>query len=50
MALGGDKTITLPADCRHVRELHTGQVTPVVDRRFPHMFKTADTALVELIQ
>jgi len=50
MAQGGDKTITLPADCRQVKELYTGRVIPVVDRSFQYTFKTPDTALFELIQ
>ena len=49
MAQGGDKTITLPADCRQVRELYTGQVLPVTERRFSYTFKTPDTALFELV-
>ena len=48
MAQGGDKTITLPADCRQVKELYTGRVIPVVDRRFQYTFQTPDTALFEL--
>ena len=48
MAQGGEKTITLPGDYRQVRELYTGQVIPVSDRRFSYTFKTPDTALFEL--
>jgi hypothetical protein len=50
MAQGGEKTITLPGDYRQVRELYTGQVLPVADRRFSYTFKTPDTALFELVQ
>ncbi|MEN6496275.1 MAG: hypothetical protein ABFD16_18485 [Thermoguttaceae bacterium] len=49
MAQGGEKTLTLPADCRQVRELYTGQVIPVTQRRFSYTFKTPDTALFELV-
>jgi hypothetical protein len=49
VAQGGDKTITLPADCRQVRELYTGQVISVTDRHFSYQFKTPDTALFELV-
>ncbi len=48
MAQGGKKTVTLPNDCRQVRELFTGQVIPVVKRQFSYTFKTPDTALFEL--
>ena len=50
VAHGGEKTLTLPTDCRQVRELHTGQVIPVTDRRFSYTFKTPDTALFELVR
>lgn len=49
MARGGEKTITLPDDCRQVRELYTGQVIPVSRRRFSYTFQTPDTALFELV-
>jgi len=49
MAQGGEKTITLPVDCRQVRELYTGQIVPVTGRQFRHTFKTPDTALFEMI-
>lgn len=49
-AQGGEKTITLPGNCRQVRELYTGQVIPVADRRFRYEFKTPDTALFELVE
>jgi hypothetical protein len=48
MAQGGEKTITLPRDCREVCELYTGRVLPVKDRRFSYTFQTPDTALFEL--
>jgi hypothetical protein len=48
-AQGGEKTITLPRDCRQVRELYSDQMIPVVNRRFACMFKTPDTALFELL-
>ena len=48
VARGGEKTITLPCDCRRVRELFTGEVLPVNDRRFVYTFKTPDTVLLEL--
>jgi hypothetical protein len=48
-AQGGEKFITLPRDCRQVRELYTGLVIPVGERRFSYTFKTPDTALFELI-
>ncbi len=48
-AEGGKKRITLPVDCRQVRELYTGQVIPVEEGRFGYNFKTPDTALFELI-
>jgi hypothetical protein len=47
MAQGGKKTVTLPRDCKQVRELYTGEVTPVLNRRFDYTFKTPDTALFE---
>ncbi len=48
-AQGGEKTITLPADCREVQELFTGAKLPVTQRRFRYVFQTPDTALFELI-
>ena len=48
MAQGGKKTITLPCECSQVRELYTGQVIPVTDRRFTFEFKSPDTAIFEL--
>jgi hypothetical protein len=50
MAQGGEKTITLPVDCRQVRELYTDQLVPVASRQFRHTFKTPDTAMFELIR
>ena len=50
MAQGGEKTITLPVDCRQVRELYTGRVVPVAGRQFRYTFATPDTALFELIR
>lgn len=49
VAQGGEKEITLPADCRQVRELFTGQAIPVQQRRFSYAFQTPDTALFELL-
>ncbi|HPA17273.1 MAG TPA: hypothetical protein PLU30_05965 [Verrucomicrobiae bacterium] len=49
MAQGGEKTITLPADFRQVRELYSDRIIPVAGRRFSYTFKTPDTALFELI-
>lgn len=49
VAQGGEKTISLPADFRQVRELYTGQTIAVAERRFSYPFKTPDTALFELI-
>jgi hypothetical protein len=49
VAQGGKKTITLPADCREVRELYSGNVLQVKDRRFVYRFETPDTALFELV-
>jgi hypothetical protein len=48
MAQGGQKNITLPCDCRQVRELYTGQVIPVTERHFSYTFKTPDTAFFEM--
>jgi hypothetical protein len=48
-AQGGEKTITLPVDCRQVRELYTGRIVPVTGRQFRYAFTTPDTALFELI-
>ena len=50
MAQGGEKTITLPTACREVRELYTGRVIPVTERRFRYTFATPDTALFELVE
>lgn len=50
MAAGGEKTITLPTDCREVRELYTGKTIPVENRRFTYPFQTPDTALFELVE
>ncbi len=47
-AQGGAKTITLPGECRQVRELYTGRLIPVSDRRFSYTFETPDTALFDL--
>ncbi len=49
VADGGEKTLTLPADYRQVRELYTGQVFPVTQRQFSYPFKTPDTAVFELV-
>ncbi len=49
MAQGGERTITLPAACRAVRELYTGKVLPVVGRQFKYSFATPDTALFETV-
>jgi hypothetical protein len=49
VAQGGEKAITLPVDCRQVRELYTGKILPVSGRHFCYAFKTPDTALFELI-
>ena len=37
------------ATAAQVRELFTGQVIPVTERRFSYTFKTPDTALFELV-
>ena len=50
MALGGEKTLTLPKACREVHELYTGRIVPVKDRRFTYTFATPDTALFEMIE
>ena len=50
VAQGGEKEITLPADCRQVQELFTGQAFPVQQRRFSYRFQTPDTALFELVR
>lgn len=47
-AQGGEKVITLPVDCREVRELFTGKTVPVAGRKFSYTFATPDTALFEL--
>lgn len=47
VAQGGKKTITLPADCRQVRELYTDRVIPVTGRRFSYTFQSPDTALFQ---
>ena len=49
MAQGGQRTITLPKECREVKELYTGQVLPVRQRRFQYTFATPDTALFEMV-
>ena len=49
-AQGGEKIITLPVDCRQVRELFTGKTVLVAGRQFRYEFKTPDTALFELIR
>ncbi|MEI7807670.1 MAG: hypothetical protein WCJ07_04200 [Verrucomicrobiota bacterium] len=48
-AQGGEKIISLPVDCRRVRELYTDRLIPVMNRQFRYPFKTPDTALFELI-
>ncbi|MFA6569361.1 MAG: hypothetical protein WCS96_14210 [Victivallales bacterium] len=48
MSQGGGKTITLPCECRQVKELYTGQVIPVAGGCFTYEFKSPDTALFEL--
>ena len=48
-AQGGEKTVTLPVDCRQVRELFTGKTVLVIGRQFRYEFKSPDTALFELI-
>ena len=50
VAKGGGRTVTLPAACREVRELYTGQVIPVAERRFHYTFATPDTALFEMVE
>lgn len=49
MAVGGEKTITLPVPCRAVRELFTDRVISVEDQRFRYTFAAPDTALFELL-
>jgi hypothetical protein len=49
VAAGGEKRLTLPSDCRRVRELYTGRVIPVTGRQFSYQFNTPDTALFELL-
>jgi len=49
MAKGGERTITLPKSCREVKELYTGRVIPVADKKFRYTFATPDTALFEMI-
>ena len=48
-AQGGEKIISLPVDCRQVRELFTGKTVLVTGRQFRYEFETPDTALFELI-
>lgn len=48
-AQGGRKTITLPGDFRHVKELFRGRQIPVEHRRFAYEFESPDTALFELV-
>ena len=50
MAQGGEKTVTLPCDCREVKELFTGTVVPVKGRRFAYAFKSPDTALFQVVE
>ncbi|MFO7937714.1 MAG: hypothetical protein R6V06_08945 [Kiritimatiellia bacterium] len=50
MAQGGEKTVTLPVSCREVKELYTGRVIPVADKKFRYTFATPDTALFELVE
>ncbi len=50
VAQGGEKTLTLPKACRAVRELYTGRVVPVQERRFTYAFATPDTALFERVE
>ena len=50
MAKGGEKTITLPFACKSVKELYTGRVFPVTDRRFSYTFASPDTALFEMVR
>lgn len=49
MAQGGEKTVTLPVDCQSVKELFTGRVIPVRERRFSYLFASPDTALFEIM-
>jgi subtilisin family serine protease len=50
VALGGERTITLPKACREVRELYTGRVIPVTEKKFRYTFASPDTALFELME
>lgn len=50
MAQGGEKKVTLPSDCRQVRELYTGQIIPIDKRTFSYTFQTPDTALFEMLR
>jgi hypothetical protein len=50
VAKGGAKILTLPVDCRKVRELYTGRVVPVQGRRFEYTFASPDTALFEILR
>ncbi len=49
MAQGGEKIITLPESASQVRELYTGKVYPVINRKFSYRFSTPDTALFEIV-
>ena len=48
MAVGGEKSISIPVHIRKVRELYTGQVIPVIDHKISYKFSTPDTALFEI--
>ena len=50
LAKGGEKTVTLPVACREVKELFTGRVIPVSDKKFRYTFATPDTALFERVE
>jgi hypothetical protein len=50
VAQGGEKTVTLPVACREVKELYTGRVAPVADKRFQYTFASPDTALFEMTE
>ncbi len=45
---GGEKEISLPADCTAVRDVYAGKTIPVTNRKFAYSFKTPDTVLFDL--
>ncbi len=47
---GGEKVVSLPTDCKAVKDVYAGRTIALKGRRFTYAFKTPDTVLFELVR